>query len=99
MLAVQSAMDIMRSAGSKSSESRSLLREPSAEDLDAAHQLVSSARGERKNPPSNPESHMRDSREARIIELADTNTGLDTRPPPFEAQEREVPGSFSQVCR
>lgn len=99
MLAVQSAMDVMRSAGSQSSDRQTLLREPSAEDLDAAHQLVSSARSERKNPPANSEHQGKDGRDVSIHQLAGTYTQRDTRPPPVEPEEREISAGFSQVCR
>ena len=99
MLAVQSAMDVMRSVGSQGSERQSLLREPSAEDLDAAHQLVSSARGERKNPPANSENQRRDSRDLSIRQPAGTQAPLDTQQPTVEPQERDMIGGFSQVCR
>ena len=47
MLAVQRGMDILRKATSYQESNHNIMRQPSAEDLDAAHQLVSSARGER----------------------------------------------------
>jgi len=47
MLAVRSAMDALQHSTTFSGQKDSPLRQPSAEDLDAAHQLVSSARGER----------------------------------------------------
>lgn len=46
MLAVQPFMDILPKS-TYADSSHSIMRQPSAEDLDAAHQLVSSARGER----------------------------------------------------
>ena len=99
MLAVQSAMDALRHSGSHGTGRHSLLREPSAEDLDAAHQLVSSARGERKNPPPVPETQPRSSRDLSIRNLADN--AVDSKPERVtsESQDREVIGSFSQVCR
>ena len=47
MLAVQRSMDMLHKATSYQDSDHSIMRQPSAEDLDAAHQLVSSARGER----------------------------------------------------
>ncbi|KAK5060020.1 hypothetical protein LTR84_009904 [Exophiala bonariae] len=47
MLAVRGTMDALQRSTSFAGQKESLLRQPSAEDLDAAHQLVSSARGER----------------------------------------------------
>lgn len=97
MLAVRSAMDPLRHSAS---ERRSLLREPSAEDLDAAHQLVSSARGERKNPPpSQPDHMLTGTRNLSIRNL--TNNDDEPEPERVEivVQDREA-GSFSQIrCR
>jgi len=47
MLAVYPPMDSLQRTSSFGSTGSVLMRHPSAEDLDAAHQLVSSARGER----------------------------------------------------
>jgi hypothetical protein len=101
MLAVQTAMDPLRHS---KSEQRSLLREPSAEDLDAAHQLVSSARGERKNPPPptpQPDHMVTGTRNLSIRNL--TNNDDDPEPEPerivLGLQDREA-GGFSQIrCR
>jgi hypothetical protein len=45
MLAIRAGMDPLRTSHPFASDTPDLLRQPSAEDLDAAHQLVSSARG------------------------------------------------------
>lgn len=45
MLAIRAGMDPLRPSHAFASDTPDLLRQPSAEDLDAAHQLVSSARG------------------------------------------------------
>ena len=45
MLAIRAGMDPLRTSHTFNSDAPDLLRQPSAEDLDAAHQLVSSARG------------------------------------------------------
>ena len=45
MLALQTRMEPLRASHTFTSDAPDLLRQPSAEDLDAAHQLVSSARG------------------------------------------------------
>lgn len=60
MLAVYSAMDALPRSSSFNAINggSNLIRHPSAEDLDAAHQLVSSARGERPNSHSRPEGHQ-----------------------------------------
>lgn len=47
MLAIHPHMASHPHSQAFSSQGPSLLRQPSAEDIDAAHQLVSSARGER----------------------------------------------------
>ena len=100
MLAVRSAMDAMRHAGPQgSSERHILLREPSAEDLDAAHQLVSSARAERKNPLSVVDSHASDPRDVSSRQQATSTPGTDPDRAMSESQDRDVAGSFSQVCR
>lgn len=57
MLAVRGAMDALQHSTSFSGQKDSLLRQPSAEDLDAAHQLVSSARGERHGSHVVHETH------------------------------------------
>lgn len=46
MPALKASMDLMRRPIDPFTATPSLIRQPSAEDLDAAHQLVSSARGE-----------------------------------------------------
>ena len=99
MLAVQSAMDALRHAGTNGSDRQSLLREPSAEDLDAAHQLVSSARGERKNPPSAPESQAGEPRDLSIRQQGSGSVPIESERAISESQEREVAGTFSQACR
>lgn len=49
MLAIRAGMDPLRLSHAFASDTPNLLRQPSAEDLDAAHQLVSSARGRNSN--------------------------------------------------
>jgi hypothetical protein len=92
-------MDVLRSAGSYGSDRQSLLREPSAEDLDAAHQLVSSARGERKNLAPTQEPPGSDARELQSRQQEGGKAEVESQQPRSELQEREVAGSFSQVCR
>ncbi len=100
MLAIQSAMDTLRHAGPHgSSERHNLLREPSAEDLDAAHQLVSSARGERKNPPSVTESSVSESRDLGVCQPGASPVSTEAERAAGEPQPGEVAGSFSQACR
>jgi hypothetical protein len=45
MLVIRAGMDPSRPSHAFASDTPDILRQPSAEDLDAAHQLVSSARG------------------------------------------------------
>ena len=60
MLAVRGAMDALQRSTSFNSQRESLMRQPSAEDLDAAHQLVSSARGGRHASHVTQDSRMSD---------------------------------------
>jgi hypothetical protein len=57
MLAIRAGMDPLRPSHAFASDAPDLLRQPSAEDLDAAHQLVSSARG-RNGEYGGPERRM-----------------------------------------
>lgn len=99
-MAVQSAMDALAHTGhQESSDRHSLLREPSAEDLDAAHQLVSSARAERKNPPSISESQVSETRDTSIRQQGISTSGTEPEREASVSRDREVTGSFSQVCR
>jgi GATA-binding protein, other eukaryote len=101
MLAVRSAMDPLNSSTSFGSERESLMRQPSAEDLDAAHQLVSSALGERHVSHVSHDSH---------VNAATENPSVDQVSPRPEASEpqrssseaieqREDASGLSQVCR
>jgi hypothetical protein len=100
MLAVRSAMDALRSSGSHGSDRQSLLREPSAEDLDAAHQLVSSARGERKNPPAQPDTQMKETQDLSIRQQETSSVESEIQPATDDVQDREVVGVFNnQACR
>ena len=58
MLALQTGMDAVRSSTACSSIGLGLPRQPSAEDLDAARQLVSSARGGRSNGYADEENGL-----------------------------------------
>lgn len=55
MLALKPRMDQMRRPADLFTRGPNLIRQPSAEDLDAAHQLVSSARGGRSGADSSDE--------------------------------------------
>jgi hypothetical protein len=107
MLAVRSAMDALQHSTSLGPERESLMRQPSAEDLDAARQLVSSARGERHGSQSHLtpyDGHLSD---------AATETSRPSRPSPSPrpdaadaprqsselAEQRDDVSGLGQVCR
>lgn len=99
MLAVRSAMDALHRSTSFGSDREILIRQPSAEDLDAAHQLVSSARGERHgsritpaNEPATDNAHM--SRVSPIPETTDA-----PRSSSEVSEQREDATGLAQVCR
>lgn len=102
MLAVHSAMDALRRSTSYSSDHPDMLRQPSAEDLDAAHQLVSSARGERISPPRTNETNGT-STSPSVYGIAPSAS----QPPAEDQQqdvlsestERDAAGGFNQICR
>lgn len=99
MLAVHSAMDALRRSTSHKSDQPSILRQPSAEDLDAAHQLVSSARGERVSPPRVGEGQRGGPSTAPSPPSARGDT-IERQPQrsSIEADESQL-GGFSQMCR
>jgi hypothetical protein len=97
MLAVQSAMDALRRSTSHNSDQPSILRQPSAEDLDAAHQLVSSARGERISPPRTNEGQQAIS---PIPPHAQRSTPeAQQQRASIEADDALSVGGFNQMCR
>jgi hypothetical protein len=106
MLAVQPMMDALRRSNSNRSDHPSILRQPSAEDLDAAHQLVSSARGERLSPPTagTPHPSIGNSSSPGPADIAARAQVQDDLAPQqsqgsgLEMVERE-PVGFSQMCR
>ncbi|KIW11960.1 hypothetical protein PV08_09234 [Exophiala spinifera] len=77
MLAVRSPMDALPRSASLGPERDSLMRHPSAEDLDAAHQLVSSARGERHG--SQPQVSVY---EGHVSDAATTESSHPSQPSP-----------------
>ncbi|OCT44982.1 GATA factor SREP [Cladophialophora carrionii] len=100
MLAVRSAMDPLHHSSSLGSEQDSLMRQPSAEDLDAAHQLVSSALGERHVSHATNDNH---------VNLATDNPSprqVSPRPerpepqrsPSETTEPREDASGLAQVC-
>lgn len=100
MLAVHSAMDALRRSTSHNSDQPSILRQPSAEDLDAARQLVSSARGERISPPrANEGVHGTSAAAASPVSArVDTPDRLQQRAS-IEADDSLSAGGFNQICR
>lgn len=97
MLAVQTAMDALRRSTSHTSDHPNILRQPSAEDLDAAHQLVSSARGERISPSRMNETTNLNAGGSPTA-LYDPNEGQDSRAT-GDVADREATAGFNQMCR
>lgn len=100
MLAVRSAMDALRRSTSHNSDHPSILRQPSAEDLDAAHQLVSSARGERISPPRTNEGHGANPAAAPSGPASRTDTPeRQQQRASIEGDDNLTVGGFNQMCR
>ena len=100
MLAVQSAMDALRRSTSHNSDHPSILRQPSAEDIYAAHQLVSSARGERISPPRTNEGQHAISAAAPNAPASRTDTPeRQHQRASIEADDNLSVGGFNQMCR
>jgi hypothetical protein len=91
MLAVHSAMDALQRSASFGPERDGLMRQPSAEDLDAAHQLVSSARGERHG------SHV--AYDGRISDGGPDNNGPQNRTSPISPRfdASDTPQTLSET--
>ncbi|EHY52687.1 GATA factor SREP [Exophiala dermatitidis] len=81
------AMDALPRSAPFGSERENLMRQPSAEDLDAAHQLVSSARGERSGSHVLHDGHAGDQA---------TDTPRLNRPSP-RAETRDLPRPSSEL--
>lgn len=97
MLAVHQPMDALQRSTSFGQDAPSLLRQPSAEDLDAAHQLVSSARGERSvvaTPPVSQGGDFAAINRPPPSPLTAMSTGDRTSQEPADE-----PQTFGQVCR
>lgn len=74
-----------------------LLRQPSAEDIDAAHQLVSSARGEMTGTYVNQEINRSDASAPSVHTQAPQQPTQSVEPPsPLPIEEQQQLG---QVCR
>lgn len=98
MLAVQPTMDALRRS-SHGTDRHSLLREPSAEDLDAARQLVSSARGEMIRTPSVHDGQVSDTSEISGGQSVRDAEPANQQRAASEATERSTSSNFGQVCR
>lgn len=102
MLAVRRAMDALNHSATLASERESLMRQPSAEDLDAAHQLVSSALGERHGSHLTHDGHISDT-------ATETSHQSQPSPKPDGAdgthqsseliEQRDDGNGLGQVCR
>jgi hypothetical protein len=102
MLKVAPVIDALRRSTSYSSDHPDMLRQPSAEDLDAAHQLVSSARGERISPPRTSESSLVQAAPATTsVEQSEpqADTEVQQQDGDSESIERDPAGGFNQICR
>ena len=99
MLAVQRAMDALQRSASISSDQRSVIREPSAEDLDAAHQLVSSARGERAMRPASQETQRSEVSEQTSAAPPHVSNRSGDQRIPSEVSKGSGGVFFNQVCR
>ncbi|KAH0844422.1 GATA factor SREP [Fonsecaea pedrosoi] len=102
MLAVRGAMDPLRRRTSFGSDEKSLMRQPSAEDIDAAHQLVSSALGERHGSHLTHENNAGDIA-LRRLPLGQTSHRPESSEAPLSSsvehaeQRGDIPG-LGQVC-
>ncbi|KIW33734.1 uncharacterized protein PV07_00560 [Cladophialophora immunda] len=102
MLAVRGAMDPLRRRPSFRSERQSLMRQPSAEDLDAAHQLVSSALGERHGSHLTHENNAGDVAYGHLP-VGQASSRPDASEPPISefpepVEQRGEPPALGQVC-
>lgn len=78
MIGVLASMPQMETLSAMSTTSETIMRQPSAEDLDAARQLVSSARGGRDRGSDLP-SEMQESRDEdwEVINGSDTGSKME----------------------
>lgn len=100
---MRGSMDALQRSTSFGGQKDSLLRQPSAEDLDAAHQLVSSARGERHGSQSvTHESHTGEPSPDQSY-LRRTSPGQDTtdvmRMSGEPSEQTEDASGLGQMCR
>jgi hypothetical protein len=98
MLAIRAGMDPSRPSHAFAPDTPDILRHPSAEDLDAAHQLVSSARG-RNSEYRVDEKRTSVSNEIRPRMNADAEDSVrqqeQTRYPPANGDSVNL----GQICR
>jgi hypothetical protein len=90
MLTLKPAMNHLGMPPDPFSASRNLIRQPSAEDLDAAHQLVSSARG---SFGSNERRQSIDNRRGAFFEKGSVEEVTS------QSATSEQPALSGQVCR
>jgi hypothetical protein len=100
MLAFAARMDPLRPSQPFSTDAPNLLRHPSAEDLDAAHQLVSSARG-RNGIFGGQNPKMGDVSNDLGIQAGERDATVDAgQPQERRATARDVgETNLGQICR
>ena len=97
MLATYPLMDVLRDSSSFSSAGAGLMRHPSADDLDAAQQLVESARGDRQVPHAIYTQH-----DQHYIEPDSSTSPSIGQPPengPSDSSIVDESNGLGQVCR
>lgn len=101
MLAVRSPMDAFQKSTPFGGERENLMRQPSAEDLDAAHQLVSSARGERHGSNITHDGHNSDPPPDQTHLRVSPRSDVAHSPQPMSdhADQVEDTSGLGQICR
>ncbi len=97
MLISQPLMDVLRQSSSFSSSGAGLMRQPSADDLDAAQQLVESARGERQGTHTSTGQHEQTYPDPSIRTSPDNGQAPEVGQ--FHAIATEESNGLGQVCR
>lgn len=97
MLITYPLMDVLRHSSSFSSAGAVLMRQPSADDLDAAQQLIESARGDRQGTIA--AATQRDQPYAEPDSTRSPSVSLAPEHDQFDAPMIEEPNSLGQVCR
>lgn len=93
MLTLKPRMDHMGRPADPFSASPSLIRQPSAEDLDAAHQLVSSARGGRSSLSTTEERPRVGHQHGPFLDGGFTDGGAGS------SAMNDQPALSGQICR